>query len=63
MVTPKTRHREVQGSNPMREMFLFILCFCRFGVCICFFCLGVRCLFVCLFLLMTTVNRRGRYYY
>ena len=29
-VTPRTRHREVQGSNPVR-FFLFILCFFSFS--------------------------------
>ena len=46
----------------MREIFLFILGVCRFCLFFSAFLFGSS-MFVCLFLLMATVNRRGRYYY
>ena len=64
---PRTRHREVQGSNPVRIFVLFILCsFLIFFFHLLFWFGSLMfCLSVCLllFFLMVTVNRRGRYYY
>ena len=63
-VTPRTPHREVQGSNPVR-FFLFILCFFSSFFFHLLFWFGslMFCLSVCLllFFLMVTVNRRGHY--
>ena len=64
MVTPRTRHREVQGSNPVR--FFFILCFFSSFFSFAFLVMKFDVLFVGLLVvvfLMVTVNRRGRCYY
>ena len=61
---PKTRHREVQYSNPMRRR-IFVYSYCLpFWEFLFVFVFGSST-FVCFLfvLLMTTVDRRGRYYY
>ena len=66
-VTPRTRNREVQGSNPVRIFVLFFLCFFSSFFSFAFLVWKFDVLFVgllvFLFLLMVTVNRQGLYYY
>ena len=65
-VTPRTRHRGVQGSNPVRIFCLFFLCFFSSFFHLLFLVWEFDVLFVgvlVVLFLMVTVNRRGRYYY
>ena len=62
-VTPRTRHREVPGSNPVRIFFVYSL-FLFFSFA--FLAWKFDVLFVGLLVVvffMVTVIRRGRYYY
>ena len=63
-VTPRTQHREVHGSNPVRIFFvysLFLFFFFSFAFLVWKF--DVFFVGLLVFFLMVTVNRRGRYYY
>ena len=63
-----TRHREVQGSNPVRivfvySLFLFFYLFFHLLFLVWKFDVLFVSLLVVVFFLTVTVNRRGRYYY